>query len=601
MYPKILDPSFNMLAVLDTIVDDTAAIYEKINTDYTFNFEMYAHELKSEYIVVDNIAEADNQYFDIKYISVNHDIEDKVLYEVEAEHVSYRLLDEELTFYSLLGTPTEILTDLLIGTDFTVGTIEFTEEQLFAVNEETTKLRVIQQLAASVNAEIQFTNKGFEINFKNDIGQNNGFEIRVGKNLKQIEKVIDKRGQLKVYYKIDMIELKNTDYYKQSGFDVLEVVEKGDTIKVKDPMIGVDIEIKVLSKHWNPIKEISTEIELVNNIELASDEMVSIETNSFNKNELLYGIKVNNEIGFQVERNDKLARSIFNADTFKMQKGNGLGSYTDSIYFDPIEQRYVFKGEIVVEEISGLDADDVDETVDKIWADDSWRVSGKTTIQGGSIETDSILADSINVNQLSAISADLGTITAGAINGGTIDISTNASVGDKFTLGEVFGNRVDLERSSGDFYIGRNGNRQMKFFANGTVVNDRLFMVSGQKISVLNSFEGLGFLDVIGLQNYRIDLGRPGGGTTNVNTYFWDDAYYNNNDVYDIDAIYAYTFNPRNKTFVSDPAAINVSGSADSTYSSNEQNMINALKQDVINLRSTLFNLTTALSNYGLI
>ena len=42
-------------------------------------------------------------------------------------------------------------------------------------------------------------------------------------------------------------------------------------------------------------------------------------------------------------------------------------------------------------------------------------VSGTTTIDGGKIATDTITADAINVNSLSAISANLGTVTAGTI------------------------------------------------------------------------------------------------------------------------------------------------------------------------------------------
>jgi len=55
------------------------------------------------------------------------------------------------------------------------------------------------------------------------------------------------------------------------------------------------------------------------------------------------------------------------------------------------------------------------------------------------------------------------------------------------------------------------------------------------------------------------------------------------------------------KTSVSDPSAITATGTADTTYSSNEVTLINSLKTDVTNLRTTVLNLCNALQSYGLV
>lgn len=55
------------------------------------------------------------------------------------------------------------------------------------------------------------------------------------------------------------------------------------------------------------------------------------------------------------------------------------------------------------------------------------------------------------------------------------------------------------------------------------------------------------------------------------------------------------------KSTVSDPAAITATGTADATYSANEVTLINALKADVGNLRTTLLAVCDALQSYGLI
>ncbi len=62
--------------------------------------------------------------------------------------------------------------------------------------------------------------------------------------------------------------------------------------------------------------------------------------------------------------------------------------------------------------------------------------SNVTTISGGQITTNSITASKLNVSQLSAIAADLGTITAGSITGITITggIIRTAASGARFEL-----------------------------------------------------------------------------------------------------------------------------------------------------------------------
>lgn len=57
-----------------------------------------------------------------------------------------------------------------------------------------------------------------------------------------------------------------------------------------------------------------------------------------------------------------------------------------------------------------------------------WKMSGRTTINGGQIEADTVTAVQINVNSLSAISADLGTVTAGTLNG--VNINTTGGDGN---------------------------------------------------------------------------------------------------------------------------------------------------------------------------
>lgn len=63
----------------------------------------------------------------------------------------------------------------------------------------------------------------------------------------------------------------------------------------------------------------------------------------------------------------------------------------------------------------GGDVDDIADGSSYIRAPIAWKKSGKTTIDGGQIETDTVTALQINVATLSAIAANVGTLTAGVI------------------------------------------------------------------------------------------------------------------------------------------------------------------------------------------
>ncbi|SEH78544.1 phage minor structural protein, N-terminal region [Halobacillus karajensis] len=67
---------------------------------------------------------------------------------------------------------------------------------------------------------------------------------------------------------------------------------------------------------------------------------------------------------------------------------------------------------------------------------DLWKYEDTTYINGGQIYTNSITANQISVSNLSAISVDLGTVTAGDITTDAfINVGTNLSVGDEIVLG----------------------------------------------------------------------------------------------------------------------------------------------------------------------
>jgi len=339
------------LAYLDNIIiEDTIEITRKINGEFTLKFEALEANLKSEYFEAETYISVDGYYFDIAYIEQVH--ADEVTYRIECEHITYRLINDTKEFYTYDGTPTEILADIFADTDFIVGTIDSTNITTFAVYEETNKLGLIQLLANKLNLEIDYDE--YSISFKNTVGQDRGFQVKFGKNLLGVKKIIDKRKGL-TYYSVDIVELKNHPSFKE--FADFEVVEEGDTIQIIDEVIGLNVTNKVISRTYNPIKSINTSLEIANKIELLTDSVTQIKRDTVAKDKIYHGIRISPTNGFESIRSDNKARGVFNSDIFALQSGDGTGTnWTNKIYFDAAIGKYVFDGDLSATTIEALKA-----------------------------------------------------------------------------------------------------------------------------------------------------------------------------------------------------------------------------------------------------
>lgn len=335
----------------DIIIEDSIEITRKINGEFILTFEVLEDNLKCGYFEDENYIAIDNFYFDIVYIEQIHS--ESVTYRIECEHVTYRLIEDKKEFYTYDETPTQILSDILTDTNFTVGTVEPSGITTFAVHEETNKLGLLQLLAYHTNSELDFD--GFKISLKNTLGQDRGFQARFGKNLTGVKKIIDRRKGL-TYYAVDIVELKSHTSFKE--FSNLEVIEEGDTIRIIDEVIGLDITNKVIKRTYNPIRELNTSLEIANSIEILTDSVTKIRRDTVAKNKIYHGIRISPDSGFESIRSDKMARGVFNSDIFALQTGDGSGSnWINKLYFDAATGKYIFDGMLSATMIEALEAE----------------------------------------------------------------------------------------------------------------------------------------------------------------------------------------------------------------------------------------------------
>lgn len=337
-----------LAALDDIIIENSISITRQINGEFTLKLEALEADLKSQYFQGETYVAANGYYFDLVYIEQQHS--DTLTYQLEGEHVSYRLISYDVPYYTFDGTPEEILTDILSGTELMPGAVDNTDIIIFAVYEETNRLGLVQLLAGMIHAEIDFD--GFKIDLKNTIGQDRGFTARFGRNVTGLKKIMDKRNDL-TCYSVDIIELKNHPDY--AGFENLETIEEGDTIRIVDEVLGLDVVNKVIKRTYNPIKAINTSLEIANRIDLFTDTVTKIKRDTVIKDKLYHGIRISPDLGFESIRNDNMARGIFNSDTFALQSGDGTGgNWINKLYFDPIAAKYIFDGDLSADTITAL-------------------------------------------------------------------------------------------------------------------------------------------------------------------------------------------------------------------------------------------------------
>ncbi|HRS66157.1 MAG TPA: phage tail protein, partial [Spirochaetia bacterium] len=344
---KILNSSLAELATIN--VASSARRTEKINSDNILNFSIRVKSGLAAYINDTNVIELDSDYFDIAYYKKEQQGDGKLMVNVECEHVSYRLndLDYDLEYFTETGTPTEILTAILAGTGFTVGTVDFVDSTTFSLQEAASRRRLLMQFAAYMGGELEF--KGFQISLLTQRGSSTPTALTVGKDVTIISKAVDKRhldenGNPTVSYTCGV--------YKGAALSL------GDVVTLDYDSLDIDVSLRIVSKSWDPYNPNNVTIEVGNYVNSLEDDLYRIETNMLAKGKTYYGARISADNGFESIRSDKMARGVFNADLFALQVGDGSGSnWTNKLYFDPVTGKYIFDGALSTTMIEALEAE----------------------------------------------------------------------------------------------------------------------------------------------------------------------------------------------------------------------------------------------------
>ncbi|WP_059049039.1 prophage endopeptidase tail family protein [Paenibacillus senegalimassiliensis] len=341
----ILNSQYKPEAVLDRYFDDE--VIEKINGSYTLRFSVYLDHDKSKYIQIGKYVAVEDQYFNIVHHRRTRAESGEVIIAVECEQVAYDLRYHSYDQFIHTGTPSTLLQYALSGTGFTIGTVELSDMISVEFKELANVRGIIMKIAEVSGGELLFDK--YKISLLQRRGREHSVQFRFGKNLLGIVKDVDgKTGEIATAYEVNVVELNSLPEF--AGFEYFEL---GDTVDIIDEELGINEKQRIIQYTYSPFLRINSSVVIANAIYGIQDTIYRLQKTSVAKDKWMYGVKIGPDEGIVIERYDKLARSKWNADEFRMQKGDGSGSYEDALYFDPINGEYEFTGIVTASKFVG--------------------------------------------------------------------------------------------------------------------------------------------------------------------------------------------------------------------------------------------------------
>lgn len=349
---KILDQHFNKLGVIKNVIDSSRL--EEINGENSLDFTAILDKKLTDLIDENSIFELENDYFDLAFFKKNIDEENLYTIEVESEHISYRLNDPtyDMEFFTEIGTPVYILTKILEGTEFSVGSVDFVDILTYSAQETKSRRQLLMEFTALLGGELFFNKKIISI-----LSHRGSSDVKVvvkDRNVKVVSKTVNKRqldemGNPLILYSCSPIFLPG------------DVYSLGDKIQLLQKDLNINESLRVVKKTWNPYDEREVVLEFANYTNGLEDSLYRIQTLSVIKDNLYNGARIGPKYGFESIRNDKKARAYFRSDGLKFQSGDGSGeTWKDRLYYDydseTNETILVFDGKLSADLITALSA-----------------------------------------------------------------------------------------------------------------------------------------------------------------------------------------------------------------------------------------------------
>ncbi len=232
---EIINKDYETLAYLNNIENGT--VREVINGEYVISFTAIIEELKTDFLYdKNNLIKYDNDYFNIISIEEEHTADNMLKVYVNCEHISYDLIEQtKLEYVENDRSAIYVMNDILKDTGFTFLGTDVTTTNSINIDKEIDIKSLLYLVATIWGGELKYFQKTIEL--KQQLGINRGADFRFGKNLQSIKRLID-RVENTVSYEIEVVQ--------GSELQELGYFEIGDTIRVVDDMLKIEIDTRII-------------------------------------------------------------------------------------------------------------------------------------------------------------------------------------------------------------------------------------------------------------------------------------------------------------------------------------------------------------------
>ena len=237
---------------------------ETLEGEFTLSFTVMARSALA--LKTKQIAKLDNQYFEL--VQISKSIQGSLpVCSVLCEHVSYLLNHEmyNITAFDFTGDPSAGLSQLLSGTPFSAGVVDFTENVTMKINQKVSRRAALMQYIAIIGGEIQYD--GYNINIRNHRGSTEYIPVMGSKNVTSVAVSHDSR--------------ENASSYDISFFKLMNLTV-GDNVHIIFNPLGINVKTRIISLEYNPFYRFNIRVEVGRYRPSISDTFYRIENSISN-------------------------------------------------------------------------------------------------------------------------------------------------------------------------------------------------------------------------------------------------------------------------------------------------------------------------------
>lgn len=254
---RIYSATGTLLQTMDKVL--SANLRDSLDGELTFEFSTLAE--RGEYLGTGCIAEFEGDYFNV--VRVTKSISSGLMVTAAAcEHISYVLNDDryKISSFDFTGNPTAGLYQLLSGTQFEPGEVEFESQVTMKINQETTRRAALMQFIAILGGEIQYD--GHFIHIRKHRGSPATKQLLDSKNVTDVSVTYDSRASAASY---------------EVAFHKIADCAVGDEVHIQFSPLGVNTDTRIIAMEYNPFYRYSIRVEVGNYKPTINDSLYRIE------------------------------------------------------------------------------------------------------------------------------------------------------------------------------------------------------------------------------------------------------------------------------------------------------------------------------------